>query len=340
MIVKWGIIGCGDVANRKGGPALINVERSELVAVASRTPERAREFAARHGAKRYYRTVEELLSDDEINAIYIATPPNVHCKYTVLAAEAGKHVLCEKPMAMNVRECEEMIRACRRNNVKLMVAYYRRGYPNVQWAKRFIEHDVIGEVVLAKVNATGYYNPENPNDPKHWRTNPEIAGGGVLMDFGCHYLDLLLYLFGDVTHVKALTETLHCSYSVEDSALLILKFKRGMHGLANFNWNIGVSELSFEIYGTQGKISLIPGDVSMSGDLIVYTKKEGRREIHLKPLQITHQAIVKNFVDSLSGEEELLCPGEEAIKTNKIIEAAYQSSRNLWSKIDLSSVRV
>jgi len=160
------------------------------------------------------------------------------------------------------------------------------------------------------------------------------------MDFGCHYLDLLLYLFGDITHVKALTETLHCSYSVEDSALLILKFKRSMHGLANFNWNIGVSELSFEIYGTRGKIYLIPGDVSMSGDLIVYTKKEGRREIHLKPLQITHQAIVKNFVDSLSGGEDLLCPGEEAIKTNKIIEAAYQSSRNSWSKIDLSCVRV
>jgi len=326
MIVKWGVIGCGAVADYKGGPALYNVKGSELVAVMGRDVNKAKAFAERHGAKRYYGTVEGLLRDEDVNAVYVATPPSTHCQYTIQAAEAGKHVLCEKPMAVNLTECRKMIDVCKKHNVKLMVAYYRRGYPNVQKIKQLIEQGYIGEVVLARVSSTGYYNPENTEDPTNWRTNPQIAGGGVLMDIGCHYIDLLIYLLGEITDIKALIETIHCRYAVEDSAELILKFKRGPHGIANFNWNVGIDTMDFGIYGTQGKISFNPGGIDRSGDLTLQTKENGFQVMHLEPLRITHLGIVKDFVGSLAQNKNSLCPGEEGIKTNEAIEVAYRSS--------------
>ncbi len=126
MNLRWGIIGCGNVAETKGGPALYGVEGSELVAVMSRSAEKGADFAQRHGARRHYTSVADLLSDDEVDAVYVATPPHLHAEQTVLAAEAGKHVLCEKPMALTVAECETMVAACRDAGVELWIAYYRR----------------------------------------------------------------------------------------------------------------------------------------------------------------------------------------------------------------------
>jgi 1,5-anhydro-D-fructose reductase (1,5-anhydro-D-mannitol-forming) len=326
VTVKWGIIGCGDVANRKGGPALYNVKGSELLAVMARDPKKAKAFAAKHGAKRYYGTVEALLGDADVDAVYVATPPNAHCQYTIQAARAGKHVLCEKPMAMSVKECRMMIEACKGNDVRLMVAYYRRGYPNVQRARDLIERGTIGDVVLARTSVTGYYDPLKPEDPANWRADPKVGGGGVLMDMGCHYIDLLLYLLGDVSKVKALVETIHCHYPVEDAAELILKFKGGAHGLANFNWNVGVEETALEIYGIKGKMSLSPAGVERSGDLSLHVGGANAREEHLEPIGITHLGIVRNFVEALANDGPLLCAGEEGIKTNEIIEAAYNVS--------------
>ena len=324
MILRWGIIGCGAVANSKGGPSLYNVKRSKLVAVMSRREEKARAFARRHGAKKFYTKVEDLLKDEEIDAVYIATPPYVHCQYTIRAAEAGKHVLCEKPMAMTVKECRMMIDACRRADVKLMVAYYRRGWPNVQAVKKVIDQGEIGDIILAKVHAARYYGPEKIS----WRINPEISGGGVLMDLGSHYIDLLTYLLGDVSGVKALTESVYWNYEVEDSAMLLMKFERGSHGVASFNWNIGVRELEFGIYGTKGKVSFSPGSPSRSGDFTLFLGEE-EKKINLKPTSITHLEIVRNFISGVLEDEELICPGEEGIKTNKVIEAAYKSSRRM-----------
>jgi len=323
MILRWGIIGCGDVAERKGGPAIWGVEGSELVAVMRRNAAKAEEFAKKHGAKRWYTKAEELLADPEVNAVYVATPPYLHHHYTIKAAEAGKHVMCEKPMAINVHQCREMIAACKEKRVKLMIAYYRRTYPIVQRMKQLLEEGVIGDPILVRINLAGYYNPSDPKAPEEWRARPEFAGGGVMFDVGSHRLDVMVYLLGDVERVAAFSETLHCRYEVEDSLVLSMKLANGMHGVANFNWNIKSGSDEFEIYGTEGKVLARPLD---RGHLEVYRGREVE-VFELPPPKVTHWGLVENFVRAVKEGEPLICPGEEGLKTNLIMEAAYRSAR-------------
>lgn len=157
--LRWGILGCGDVAEYKGGPPLYSVNDSELIAVMRRDRAKAEAFAERHGAKRVYTDIDDLLADDELNAIYVATPPYLHCEHVIRTAEANKHILCEKPMAMTVEECQRMVDACHDAGVTLMLAYYRNFYPNIVKMKVLMDEGAIGDVVLAKVNHTGFYNP-------------------------------------------------------------------------------------------------------------------------------------------------------------------------------------
>src|SRR5438067_598079 len=152
----WGVLGCGDITDKRGAPAINAQEESRLVAFCSRGLARAQEFARRHADPRVdetraYDTLEAMLADEAVTAVYVATEHNRHCEETVRAAEAGKHVLCEKPMAMNVAECRRMVAACAANGVALAIAYYRRWYPKVRKMKELLEAGAIGEPVQAKV---------------------------------------------------------------------------------------------------------------------------------------------------------------------------------------------
>src|SRR5260370_6139399 len=151
--VGWGLIGCGDIAQKRVAPALRDVVPSEFIAVSRARSDLAESFAKQFGAKRWYADWHDMLRDREIDAIYIATPVNLHAMQTIVAAEAGKHVLCEKPMALNPAECAEMIAACRANKVKLGVAYYRHFYPVVGRIKDVLESGEIGTAVVVQINA-------------------------------------------------------------------------------------------------------------------------------------------------------------------------------------------
>ena len=317
-VLRWGIIGCGDVATHKGGPPLYTVEGSALIAVMRRNGERAREFAERHGAKRYYDTVEALLADEEINAVYIATPPSLHCEQTVLAAQAGKHVLCEKPMAMNVAECRRMLDACRQNSVALMIAYYRSFYPNVVKMRQLMDEGAIGKIVLAKVNHTAFYKPTR-HEWGAWRTDPEVSGGGVLMDLGSHRIDLLMHLVGEVVSVCGHADTVQFPYPVDDSAVFTLKFAGGAHGVANINWSVGVSMDEVAVYGTEGILRYSPLN---SGNLTLQTR-ERIQELHQAPLPYTHTGLVEDFVNHLRTGAPIRVSGENGLRTNEIIAEIY-----------------
>lgn len=323
MILKWGIIGCGDVCEHKGGPALYRASDSELVAVMRRDREKAADFAVRHGAKRHYNKVEDLLADPEVNAVYIATPVNLHHPHTIQAARAGKHIFCEKPMALNALECEEMIRVCKENEVELMVAYYRRFFPEVVKMKEILEGGEIGKVVLARVQYSGFYH-QDPSDPNSWRVSPEVSGGGGMMDLGSHRLDLLNFLLGQVEDVAAFTDTQTFDFPVDDSAALILRFEGGAQAVANFNWNIKVGSDIFEVYTTEGKLA---ADRLGDGRLKVYHGGEVK-EYESPPHQITHLPLVENFVQSLNSGVETLIPGEEGLRTSQVLDAAYRSSKS------------
>lgn len=316
--LRWGIIGCGDVAEHKGGPPLYTVHDSELIAVMRRDRKKAEAFAARHGAKWAYADVDALLADDELNAVYIATPPHLHCEHTIRAAQAGKHILCEKPMAMNVEECQRMVQACWDAGVTLMIAYYRNFYPNVAKMKALIKEGTIGEVVLARVNCTGFFNPSR-HDFANWRVNPAISGGGVLMDIGSHRISLLQYLMGDVVSARGHAEPVYLNVDVDDSAVFTLRFASGAHAVANINWNVGISEDAVEIYGTEGCLRCAPlnsGNVTLEQSGKVF-------EMHEPPLRYTHTGLVADFVTHLKTGAPIRCSGEEGLKTNAVIEQIY-----------------
>ncbi len=314
-VLRWGILGCGNVAEHKGGPPLYTVDDSELIAVMRRDRAKAEDFAERHGAKHFYTDVDQLLTDDEINAVYIATPPYLHCEQTIGAAQEGKHVLCEKPMAMTVKECQLMVDACREAGVTLMLAYYRNHYPNVVKMKALMDEGAIGEVVLARINCTGYYNP-NRQDLKNWRINPEISGGGVLMDIGSHRINLLQYLMGDIESAQGYAETVHLDAAVDDSAVFTLRFQSGAHAVANINWNVGIGIDDVEVYGTTGCLRCSPLN---SGNLTLETQSGGQVELPQTPLMHTHTGLVEDFVNHLKTGEPIRCSGELGLQTNAII---------------------
>src|SRR5512136_2500423 len=174
--IRWGIIGCGNVTEVKSGPGFQKANNSQLVAVMRRNGALAKDYAERHGVRKWYDDANALIADPDVDAVYIATPPASHKEHTLAVARAGKPVYVEKPMAMNYAECEEMIEACRSAGVKLFVAYYRRALPRFLKVKGLVESGVIGQVRSVMVSL---YMPPAPDelDPSHlpWRVLPEIS---------------------------------------------------------------------------------------------------------------------------------------------------------------------
>ena len=312
--LRWGILGCGDVAEYKGGPPLYSVDDSELIAVMRRDQAKAESFAERHGAKRFYTDIDDLLSDDELNAIYIATHPYLHCEQTLRVAAAGKHVLCEKPMAMTVEECQRMVDACHAAGVTLMLAYYRNFYPNIVKMKALMDEGAIGDIVLARINHTGFYDP-NRHDLHKWRVDPKISGGGVLMDLGSHRISLLQYLMGEVESVQGYAETVHLDIEVDDATAFTLRFKSGAHAVANINWNVGVSIDDVEVYGTEGALRCSPLN---SGNLTL-EKSDEQIAMNQTPFPYTHTGLVEDFINHLKTGKPIRCTGGSGLQTNAII---------------------
>jgi 1,5-anhydro-D-fructose reductase (1,5-anhydro-D-mannitol-forming) len=183
--IRWGIIGVGDVTEVKSGPALQRAKHSALVAVMRRTSELARDYAERHGVLKWYDDADALINDPEVDAVYIATPPDSHMVYTLRVAQAGKPIYVEKPMARNHAECQRMIDACRTAGVPLFVAYYRRALPRFLKVKELVDSGALGEARFVTVTLTqppAEYDPDN----LPWRVIPEIAGGGLFVDLASH----------------------------------------------------------------------------------------------------------------------------------------------------------
>ena len=197
-ILKWGFIGCGEVTEKKSGPAFSEVPGSSVEAVMSRSEEKARSYAERHGIKKWYTDAQELIDDPDVNAIYIATPPSSHATFAIMAMKAGKPVYVEKPLAASYDECARVNRVSEQTHVPCFVAYYRRYLPYFQKVKSIISNGVIGDIVSVQIRFAvpprdlDYSHPEN----LPWRLQPDIAGGGYFYDLAPHQLDLLQDIFG------------------------------------------------------------------------------------------------------------------------------------------------
>ncbi|HVO10341.1 MAG TPA: Gfo/Idh/MocA family oxidoreductase [Vicinamibacteria bacterium] len=320
--VRWGLIGCGDIAAKRVAAALGQARGSALVAVARARPQLAAAFAERHGAKRWHADWRDLLRDDEVDAVYVATPVHLHAEQAVAAAQAGKHVLCEKPMATDVAGCERMIAAARACGVRLGVAYYRHHYPVVTRLRELIASGEIGEPVLAEALAFEPFDVP-PDDPRAWFLRRAQAGGGPMADFGCHRLEVLLDLLGPVAEVQGFPANLRFrNRDVEDTCVAHLRFRRGSLAVLTVTHAAHERRDTLSIFGSRGSAH---AGVLNEGTLRVVTSAGSREERH-PPHPNLHQPLVEDFVAAVLGGRAPAVSGEVGLDVSRALARIYGSS--------------
>ncbi len=308
-MLNWIVIGIGDISIRRVIPAIQAEARSGLYGVVTRDPAKAAPYNAR-----VWTTLDDALSDPgvqaDVQAVYVATPVFLHAPQTIQSLRAGKHVLCEKPMAMNEAEALSMVQAAEQTGRIFGVAYYRRTYPKVHRAKQLLEAGAIGKPVLAELTCHGWFD-ENQSH-RNWLIDPAQAGGGPLFDVASHRIDVLNFLFGQPQRVTGLLSNAVHHYAVEDNATVMIEYAGGVRGIVDVRWHSKVSRDECRIRGTDGEIELSP----LNGPELVYP---GGRE-NIPPHANLHYPLIENFVDAVLGEAPLIASGASAFWTDWITE--------------------
>lgn len=305
--VKWGIIGCGDVAEVKSGPAFQNVKGSELIGVMRRNGEKAKDFAKRHGVLMWTNSAEDLLKNDEINAIYIATPPSTHLAYAKAALEAGKDVYLEKPMALTSEEAEKIVAIVKNSNNKLSVAHYRRKLPAFKKVKKLLIENAIGSVLFADIQILQPRNSDIvANSEENWRLNPAVSGGGYFYDLAPHQIDLMYHYFGEFDKVDGYATGQ--KNKVEDTVNGIIRFNNGVQfrGVWNFTASDTYKKEECVIYGTEGSIRF-----SFYGDKVILNNQAGETVFKFENPKHIQQPMIQAVVSYFLGKSENPCPAED-----------------------------
>ena len=318
-VLRWGLIGCGDIAQKRVAPALRDLPNCELVAVSRAQAERAEAFAQKFGAKRWYADWRDLVADPEIDAVYVATPVFLHAEQSIEAARAGKHVLCEKPMAMNVAECDAMLAAAELNGVTLGVAYYRHLYPVVLRIRELLQKGEIGVPVYAEARAFERFDP--PEDhPRHWLLERAKSGGGPMMDFGCHRIEVLTHLFGPAEQAHGtLSNVLFKDREVEDTATATLAFSNEAIGLVVASHAAEEPQDTLTIFGSEGSIRVDPLN---QGTLVLEQKGQARTEHH-PPHPNLHLPLIDDFTRAVLEGRAPAVDGQLGREVSAILDAVY-----------------
>jgi 1,5-anhydro-D-fructose reductase (1,5-anhydro-D-mannitol-forming) len=311
-MLNWIVIGIGDISIRRVIPAIQAEPRSRLYGLVTRDPAKAAPYDTRAWV-----TLDEALADPEVHAVYVATPVFLHAPQTIQSLRAGKHVLCEKPMAMNEAEARSMVKTAEETGRTLGVAYYRRMYPKVQRAKELLDAGAIGQPVVAELTCHGWFDGKKPGEnesDRNWLIDPALAGGGPLFDVASHRIDVLNFLFGRPGRVTGqLSNAVH-HYAVEDNATVLIEYPGGLRGIVDVRWHSKVSRDECRIRGTEGEMNLSP----LNGPELIYP---GGRE-NLPPHANLHYPMVENFVDAVLGKAPLLASGASSFWTDWITERA------------------
>jgi predicted dehydrogenase len=318
--VRWGLIGCGDIAGKRVAAALGQAPGSQLMAVARARAELAEEFARKHGARRWHADWRDLLRDGEVDAVYLATPVRLHAEQAVAAAEAGKHVLCEKPMALDVPACERMRDAARRHGVRLGVAYYRHHYPLIARLRALLAAGEIGQPVLAQVQAFEPFDPP-PGHPRAWLLRKAESGGGPMFDFGCHRVEVLLDLLGPLRRADGFPARVRFrEREVEDTCIARLEFASGAQAVLTVSHAAFEPRDSLEILGSAGSLQV---PVLNQGTLRIVTAAGTREESHPPPANL-HQPLVDDFVAAVREGREPAVTGGIGLEVSRVLAAIYE----------------
>jgi predicted dehydrogenase len=316
--IRWGLIGCGDIAHRRVAPALLETQHSELLAVSRANTDLLDEFADRFNVPHRFADWKELVRAKDIDAVYVATPVNLHAEQTITALESGKHVLCEKPMALNVVDCNRMISAAKTHGLKLGVAYYRHFYSVVRRMKEVINSGEIGKPIIARITAFEWFNPA-PSNSRAWLLKPEISGGGPMFDFGCHRIQLLLHLFGPTRQVTGVTSTALFNRIVEDTAAATFEFEQGTIATLSVSHAVMEPRDSFTVFGSEGSMNV---EVLNEGNLIITTRDSQRTELHA-PAPNIHQPLIEDFVQAVIDDRQPQVSGEMGKDVAEVEEKIY-----------------
>lgn len=319
--IQWGMIGCGNVTEKKAGaPAMNKVPHCTLVAVMARKIEKAKDYAQRHDVKKWYDNVDDLINDPDVNAVYIATPPDVHLEYAKKAMEAGKPVYVEKPMARNFAECEAMNTISRETGVPLFVAYYRRTLPYFVKLKELIDQQVVGDTRLITIDLRWQpYDEEVGDNPApRWRVFPEISGGGHFHDLASHQFDFLEYAFGPIKTARGMARNQAGLYKAADITIANFEFESGVLGTGNWCYTINKEQRidKGEIVGSKGKITFS----FFESSIIKVETASGIREYDVPYPPHVQQPLLETIVKQLRGEGQCPSTGETGARANLIMD--------------------
>jgi predicted dehydrogenase len=310
--IGWGMIGCGEVTEVKSGPGFQKAEHSRLVAVMRRNRELAKDYARRHGVPKWYDAAAALLADPGVDAVYVATPPYAHKDYTLVAAQAGKPVYVEKPMAMCFSDCQTMIAACRDAGVPVFVAYYRRALPRFLKVKEIVEAGLIGEPRAVTV---ALYRPHAPGAPD-WRVDPAVGGGGLFVDMGCHTLDFLDFVLGPIRAAHGIATNRSKLYSAEDTVAAVFEFESGVEGAGLWWFASPMAVDHTEILGTRGRVAFATFD---NAPVVLETGGKASEFMIPHPPHV-QQPLIQTVVDHLNGVGKCQSTGESAARTTRVMD--------------------
>jgi predicted dehydrogenase len=311
-MLNWLVVGIGDITSKRAIPAILAEPRSRLHGVVSRDPVKGARYS-----ERVWTSLDEALRDAIVDAVYVATPVSLHAPQTIAALRAGKHVLCEKPMALDYGEAASMVRAAAETGRTLGIAYYRRMYPKLRRAKELLAADAIGRPVLAEANCHDWFNDEDGR--RTWLLDPATAGGGPLYDIASHRIDAFNFLFGKPARVAAQLSTLIHRNPVEDCATLLVEYDNGVRGVIDVRRHSRVARDQFRVIGTDGEMNLDP----LSGPVLSWPG--GREEL---PCHANlHYPCVENFVSAVLEGTPLAASGESSLWTDWVTAEALKSDR-------------
>jgi len=304
-MLNWLVIGIGDVTTKRVLPAILAESRSRLIGIVTRDPRKAESYGVPA-----WTNLEDALAQSKADAVYVATPVFLHAPQSILCLRSGRHVLCEKPMAMNYAEACSIEQAARGSGRILGIAYYRRMYPKVDRSRELMEGGAIGRPVFAEATSHGWFDPADGH--RSWLADPKRAGGGPLYDIASHRIDLMNYLFGTPRQVSGHLSTLVQPIPVEDNASVLIDYDNRVRAFVDVRWHSRIARDEFRIRGTDGEIDLSP----LNGDSLAFP---GGHEAIPAPENL-HYPCIHNFVCAVLDHAPLRSSATSALATDWVTE--------------------
>ncbi len=343
--IRFGVIGCGNIS-RTHANAIKGVDAAELVACCDVVEEKAASWAEEFGlGDSYHRDLDEMLARDDIQAVCVCTPSGLHSQHAIAAAQAGKHILCEKPLDVTLKKIDDMIAAADAYNVKMAGVFQRRTYDSTKRVREAVRTGKLGKLVIGDCYQK-YFRSHEYYASGDWRATWDLDGGGALMNQGVHGIDLILHLMGPVKRVSAMARRLVRNIAVEDTAVAILEYENGALGVMEGTTSVTPGS------GCEVAISGDNGTVGLSGDTITQWKFPGSEETQAEAEEQTaeaegtasdplalgatgHTEHIRDLCQAIIEDREPAIPGREARKAVELIKAIYKSSREGGTTVEL-----